>query len=191
MKFASFFHARHLETWPAFAQERGGTWNAPGFAEQPVIDIPHGRHVIRIEGHVTMVPTGKVMIPVVSTRFSTTLPSVPAHRFSVSRANFASAVAHWFGALDIHVDDTTFDETFVLKGDTPDVVRALFADAALREQYLAHFEGQLHRHDDAGMFHDPTPGADPLALDVPGLIDDPARLGALYDLFVATLDRIA
>ncbi len=137
-----------------------------------------------------MIMTGKVMIPVVSTRFSTMLPSVPAHRFSVSHASFATAVAQWFGALDIHVDDPTFDEAFVLKGDTPDVVRQLFADEALRQQYLADFEGQLHRHDDAGTFHDPTPGADPLALDVSDMVDDPARLRVLYRLFVATLDRV-
>jgi hypothetical protein len=190
MKIAEFFRSEQVNSWPAFAEAMGGTCTAAGFGNQQVIEVPHNGHVIRIEGHVTMIMTGKVMIPVLSTRFSTTLPSVPAHRFSVARANFATSVAEWFGALDIHVDDATFDHAFVLKGDTPDVVRQLFADAALRQQYLTHFEGQLHRHDDAGTFHDPTPGADPLALDVSGHIEDPARLRALYDLFVATLDRV-
>jgi hypothetical protein len=190
MKIAEFFRTKQDDTWPAFAKELGGTCTSAGFADQWVIEVPHGIHVIRIEKHVTMIMTGKVMIPVVSTRFSTMLPSVPAHRFSVSRASFATAVAQWFGALDIHVDDPTFDEAFVLKGDTPDVVRQLFADEALRQQYLADFEGQLHRHDDAGTFHDPTPGADPLALDVSDMVDDPARLRVLYRLFVATLDRV-
>ena len=99
-------------------------------------------------------------------------------RFSVSRTTFAPSVAEWFGALDIHVDDEAFDRAFVLKGETADVVRALFADAALRERYLRAFEGQLHLRDDSTSSGDPTPGTDPFELSVPGYIDSAERLRA-------------
>jgi hypothetical protein len=78
----------------------------------------------------------------------------------------------------------------VLKGETPDLVRALFADAPLRERYLRDFEGQLHRHDDGSIFGDPTPDIDPFELSVPGYVDTPERMRALWTLFVETLERL-
>lgn len=189
MKLDRFLHGTADDAWTAVARELGGTLHTSG-SGVTAIEVPHARGPIRIEKHVTPMLIGKVMVPVVTTRFAMTLPSARALRFSVSRASFATAVAAWFGALDIHVDDAAFDEAFVIKGETPDVVRAVFADAALRAQYLRDFEGQLHRHDDASIFGDPTPDADPFTLDVPGFVDTAARLRALYDLFVATLARL-
>lgn len=190
MKLERLLRGKHLEAWEAFAREVGGTWNSPGFGDTPRIDVPHVRGPLSIEGHVSMVMVGKVLVPVVSTKFSALLPATHAQRFSVSRASFASAVADWFGALDIHVDDEDFDTAFVLKGETPDLVRTLFSDAALRERYLRDFEGQLHRRDDGSIFGDPTPDADPFVLSVPGYVDSPERLRALWELFVETLVRL-
>jgi len=133
---------------------------------------------------------GKVLMPVITTRFSALLPATPAQRFSVSRASFAPAVLEWFGMLDIQVDDDAFDRAFILKGETADLVRALFGSAALRERYLRDFEGQLHRRDDATIQGDPTPDADPFELLVPGFVDEPAKLRALWKLFVETLVRL-
>lgn len=190
MKFRGRLGGTHLEVWEAFAAEAGGTYIDPGSGRSPRVEIPHARGLIRIEGHVVMVMTGKVLIPVVSTRLSSMLPATREQRFSVSRANFATAVAEWFGALDIHVDDPEFDTAFVLKGETPDIVRAIFADADLRARYLRDFEGQLHRHDDGTVFGDPTPDYDPFELSVPGYVDSIERLRALFTLFVATLERL-
>ncbi len=190
MKLERLLRGKHLDVWEAFAREIGGTWNSPGPGETPRIEIPHARGPLRIEGHVTMVMVGKVLVPVVCTKFSALLPATHAQRFSVSRASFAAAVADWFGALDIHVDDDAFDKAFVLKGETPDLVRAMFASAPLRERYLRDFEGQLHRRDDGSIFGDPTPDADPFELSVPGYVDTPERMRALWNLFVETLVRL-
>lgn len=184
-------HAEYLAVWEAVAAEIGGTWNSPGFGEDARIEVAHPAGTIVIESDVTHVMMGKILVPVLSTIFSVSLPTVPARRFSVSRATFAASVAEWFGQLDIQVDDETFDRAFVLKGDTPDFVRQLFADASLRAQYLADFEGSLALKDDTSFFSDPTPGHDPLELTVSGIIDDAARLRRLYALFAATLKRIA
>lgn len=190
MKLERLLRGKHLDIWEAFAREIGGSWNSPGMGDTPQIEVAHARGPLVIEGHVTMVMVGKVLVPVVSTKFSAKLPATRAQRFSVSRASFASAVADWFGALDIHVDDEAFDKAFVLKGETPDLVRALFADAPLRERYLRDFEGQLHRHDDGSVFGDPTPDIDPFELSVPGYVDTPERMRALWALFVETLERL-
>jgi hypothetical protein len=190
MKFRNMLGGAYLNVWEAFAAEAGGTLVNPGIGKSPRIEIPHARGPIRIEGHVVMIMTGKVLIPVISTRLSALLPATHEQRFSVSRANFATAVADWFGALDIQVDDPEFDAAFVLKGETPDLVRAIFADADLRARFLRDFEGQLHRHDDATFFGDPTPDIDPFELSVPGYVDSIERLRALFTLFVATLDRL-
>jgi len=190
MKLERLLRGKHLDVWEAFAREIGGTWNSPGPGDTPRIEIQHSRGPLRIEGHVTMVMVGKVLVPVVCTKFSALLPATHAQRFSVSRASFAAAVADWFGALDIHVDDEAFDKAFVLKGETPDLVRALFASAPLRERYLRDFEGQLHRRDDSSIFGDPTPDADPFELSVPGYVDTPERMRALWALFVETFERL-
>lgn len=189
MKLDRFLHGTADDSWTAVARELGGTITT-SLSGVTAIEVAHPRGAIRIEKHVTPIFVGKVLVPVVTTRFATTRPSVAAQRFSVSRASFATAVAEWFGALDIHVDDATFDQAFVLKGETPDLVRALFADDALRARYLRDFQGQLHRRDDASVFGDPTPDADPITLDVPGFVDNAAQLRALYDLFAATLERL-
>lgn len=183
-------HAEYLAVWEAFAAEVGGTWNTPAFGEDARIEVAHPVGTIVVESDVSFIMTGKVMIPVMSTVFRTLLPSVPARRFSVSRATFAASVAEWFGHLDIHVDDEVFDRAFVLKGDTPDFVRQLFASAELRERFQADFEGSLALKDDTAFFSDPTPGLDPLELSVSGIIDDGARLRRVYTLFAATLARV-
>jgi len=183
-------HSEYLGVWEVFASEVNGTWNTPGYGDDARIEVPHAHGPIIIESDVTMIFTGKVMVPVVSTIISAHRPSHRGHRFSVSRANFATSVAEWFGSLDIHVDDAEFDNAFVLKGETPDFVRLLFADATLRERFRADFEGTLALKDDTAMFTDPTPGIDPLELAVSGIVDDPTRLRTLYTLFAATLDRV-
>lgn len=190
MKLSQLLRGAHVEVWEAFAREIGGTWNSPGFSDTPLIEVPHSSGPLRIEGEVTMLMAGKVVMPVVTTRFLALRPPAAGLRFSVSRASFASSVAEWFGSLDIQVDDPAFDEAFVLKGDAPDMVRALFASASLRERYLRDFEGQIHRRDDRTIFGDPTPDADPFELLVPGYIDNPERLRALWRLFVETLERM-
>lgn len=183
-------HAEYLAVWESFAAEVGGSWNSPAYGEDARIEVAHAGATIVIESDVSVIMTGKIMVPVYSTIFSVLLPTVPAHRFSVSRATFAASVAEWFGQLDIHVDDGDFDKAFVLKGDTPDFVRTLFADAALRSQYIADFEGSLALKDDTSFFSDPTPGFDPLELTISGIIDQPDRLRRHYALFAATLTRL-
>lgn len=180
----------YLDVWDAFASEIGATFNDPAPGEDARIECTHAQGPIVIEADASMIMVGKVMVPVLSTKWSALRPTVPARRFSVQRASFAASVAEWFGRLDIQVDDPTFDETFVLKGETPDFVRAVFADAALRAQYLAHFDGQLMLRDDKVFWSDPTPGFDPMELTVSGYVDDPERLRRLHALFVATLERV-
>lgn len=180
----------YLSTWEAFATEVQGTWSAPSFGHEARIEVPHPLGPIVIERDVTMIMTGKVMIPVISTIISAPRPQNPAHRFSVSHATFASSVAEWFGRLDIQVGDPAFDEAIVLKGDTPDFVRSLFSDPAFRERYRADFEGSLALKDDKAFFSDPTPGVDPLELTISGIIEDASRLRRVYELFGATLTRL-
>jgi hypothetical protein len=179
----------HLAVWETFAAEVGGSWHTPGSGDE-YVEIPHPDGPIVIEKDVTMVMVGQVMVPVMSTTFTAYRPTASAKRFSVSRADFATSVAEWFGRLDIQVDDETFDRAFVLKGDTPDFVRRLFADTTLRTLYLDHFEGSVALKDDTALFTDPTPGLDPLELSVSGLVDDLDRLRRLYTLFAATLTRV-
>lgn len=190
MKLGQYVTADYRTTWADFAADVGGELEGGDTYGVPVVTVLHRGQTVRVEGHVTHVWMGKVLIPIVTTRLVTLLPATPAHRFTLTRASFASAVATWFGSRDVQVGDAAFDDAFVLKGESPSWLRECFADASLRQRLIDDFDGQLHRQDDAGAFSDPTPGQDPFVLDLPGLVESAAKLRACYALYVHTLDRM-
>lgn len=59
-----------------------------------------------------------------------------------------------------------------------------------RSPYLRDVDGPLHRSDDRSLFGDPTPDADPFELLVPGYVNTPECVRALWTLFVDTLKRL-
>ena len=85
MKLERLLRGKHLDIWEAFAREIGGSWNSPGMGDTPHIEVAHARGPLVIEGHVTMVMVGKVLVPVVSTRFRRSCPP-PARSASPYRA---------------------------------------------------------------------------------------------------------
>lgn len=179
----------HEHVWKQFALDVGGEYiDDPSEREQSVAFRLSGLPVL-LERDVTLVGTGKVFVPVVSTRLSVELPAVPAYRFSMTAAGFGSSVARWFGAQDIAVGESVFDDAFVLKGVDPAVVRELFADDELRALCVAGFTGRLQRRDDVVFGIDMTPGKDPFELTMPGLVDDLSLLHRSCDVFSRVLAR--
>jgi hypothetical protein len=180
---------KHHDVWKQFALDVGGRHIEGAFGSQEEVHFGAYGYDAVLEADVMMVMVGKVLVPVLTTRFVAELPAVPEYRFSMSAAGFGSAIARWFGAQDIPVGDAIFDEAVVLKGVDPTFVQHLFADAALRALCLKSAAADLQRRDDKQFWSDPTPGKDPLSLSVPGFVDDPEALRGHFDLFCAMLAR--
>jgi len=180
---------KHHDVWKQFALDIGGDYlEGSGRSHDEVRFVAHGHDAV-LEGDVTLVMVGKIMVPVLSTRFVVQLPEVSTYRFSVSAAGFGSAIARWFGAQDVAMGEATFDDAFILKAVDPAFVQQLFADAALRALCARSAFAHLQRRDDTQLWSDPTPGMDPLELSVPGFVDDLETLRAYFNLFTAVLAR--
>lgn len=189
-RLSRMLRGQHHHVWQQFAVDVGARYLQGEGDSQDTVTIVVGGQTVTLEGDVTMIYAGKAFVPVVSTRFVVELPSVPAYRFTMTPADFSSTVARWFGAQDIAVGESVFDNAFVLRGVDPDFVRQLFDDGELRALCLKGFDGRLQRRDDAELWSDPTPGKDPFELTVPKLVDDLSTLHRFYNVFTRVLGRM-
>ncbi len=135
------------------------------------------------------VSNGKTTI--VFTRMRAPYVNPGGFRFTVYRKTVFSAVGKWLGMQDIEVHDELFDRDFIIKGTDEDKVRALFANARIRELIAAQKHIHFEVKDDEGWFGATFPeGVDELAFVVVGVIKDVERLKLLYELFAETLEQL-
>jgi hypothetical protein len=111
--------------------------------------------------------------------------------FKIYREGFFSSVGKFFGMQDIEIGAPFFDEQFIVKGNSPEKIRVLLADARIKEliqqQPRIHFEIR----DDEGWFSAAFPeGVDELYFQCVGAIKETTLLKSLFDLFSATLVRL-
>ncbi len=127
------------------------------------------------------------------TRIRTPFVNKEAFRFGVSRSGFFSELwKRWFGMQDIEVGHAEFDRHFIIKGTDEARVRALFANARIRQLIQAQPQISFGINDTEGWFGAKFPdGVDELYFVVVGVIKDVARLKTLFDLFAETLNQLA
>src|SRR5262249_3162790 len=114
-----------------------------------------------------------------------------AFRFTISRKGLFSGLGKLLGMQDIEVGDPDFDEAFIIKGTDGERVGDLFANAKIRQMIQDQPEIRLEVQDSEGWFGPRFPeDVDELHFQVVGVIQDVERLKALFDLFVAVLDRL-
>jgi hypothetical protein len=127
------------------------------------------------------------------TRIRTPFVDEGGFRFTVSRSGFFSELGkRWFGMQDIEVGHAEFDRHFIIQGTDEARVRALFANARIRELIQAQPQISFGIKDTEGWFGAKFPdGVDELYFVVVGVIKDVARLKTLFDLFAETLKQLA
>ncbi len=119
----------HAPAWRLFAEQNGAEF-VPGLlgvgrpriramvAGQPVlIELYNDQH-------------GRSNVP--RTRLRATVVMRGGHRLTIRRSNILDRVAGWFGFQGIPCGDPGFDRTFIVRGEPPERVRSLIADAGLR-----------------------------------------------------------
>jgi len=132
--------AEILGAWEAFARAEGLTFDAARV--EMYGELAGGKVVIALEGQPGVLLTAVVVVLPLDLRLGLRLrPQGPAQ-----------ALVSLFGGQDILVGDPGFDRRFVVEGH-PEKVKALFADAGLREALLALSTGAWEmRVDDRGFF---------------------------------------
>lgn len=112
-------------------------------------------------------------------------------RFTLHPDGFFNSVAKFFGMQDVEVGHPDFDERFIIKGNDPERLVALFDDDAIRELVMEQPSIFLTVRDDDGWFDDSFEGeTDLLEFLCADIVEDRERLHGLFALFGAVLDRL-
>ena len=158
-----------------------------GFWRGDKVQASHGEWSITLDTYV--VSAGKTVL--LFTRMRVPYVNPDGFRFAVSRAGMFTGLAKWLGMQDITVGHDEFDAGFVIKGNSEEKLRALFASARIRELISAQKDIHFSVKHDASWFK-PTPpeDVDTLEFHVLGVIKDIERLKLLYALFSETLDEL-
>ncbi|MEZ4457761.1 MAG: hypothetical protein R2882_14610 [Gemmatimonadales bacterium] len=167
------FGTSHHEIWKRLAAQIGGDYTPGNFWRGDRVTVSHDDWTIVLDSYTTKVPF---------TRFRAEVSSPDGFRFAVSRRGLLSDLAHALGAQDVVVGHEPFDRDFVIKGNDEAKLRALFDNARIR----AGLDAQPDVHFDLAE----AGGTVFLSFATVGLLDDPARLRAQYDLFADTLDAL-
>lgn len=182
-----WFGPSREDVWRQLSSEIGAQYVAGGFWKGDKVEATHGDWTIVLDTYT--VSTGKVVI--IFTRLRARFENPSGFRFSVSRAGFFSSLADRLGFQDVQVGFDQFDDEFVIKGNDEDKLRALFANARVRELLEAQPDVHFRLHDgDVWLGEKLPPDVDELEFTLGGVVKDIPRLKLLFDLFAETLSEV-
>lgn len=111
--------------------------------------------------------------------------------FKIYREGIFSSIGKLFGMQDIQICDPFFDEQYIIKSNSEDKVRRLFASEKLKQLINKQPQISLEIRDDEGWFGQHFPdGTDELYFSCVGIIKDTYVLKALFDTFALTLELL-
>lgn len=175
------------EIWKQLSQELGGEFVDGGFWKKDRVVARVGEWTVTLDTYT--VSTGHTHVTY--TRIRTPYVNPDGFRFSIRRRSLFSGIGKLLGMQDIEVGDAEFDHEFILKGNDASKVRALFANARIRQLVQTQPSIGFEVKDDEGWFGARFPeGVDELCFQVTGVIKDLERLRSLFDLFSETLQQL-
>ena len=153
-----------------------------GFRRSPRVEVHVDQWTVTLDSINAKVPLTRIRAPYVNK---------DGFRFKVYRRGMFTDLAKLLGMQDIEIGDPELDRDFVIQGNDPAKVVALFANPRVRELTKAQPSMLLEVCDDEGWFGARFPeGVDELRFLTGGIIKDVARLKRLYDLFAEVLDHL-
>lgn len=183
----SIFGPSKDEIWSQIAGDIGGEFIDGGFWGKDVLVYKHGEWQILLDTYTVSSGNSSTTY----TRMRAPFVNKDGLYFKIYREGVFSSIGKFFGMQDMEIGDPFFDDQFVIKGNSPEKIRLLLADARIKElikqQPRIHFEIR----DDEGYFGAAFPeGTDELYFRTVGVIKDTALLKSLFELFSATLVRL-
>jgi hypothetical protein len=186
-RLRKWFGPSQKEVWRSLSEQIGAQYVEGGLWRGDKVVASHGEWSLTLDTYV--VNAGKTVL--VFTRMRAPYVNPDGFRFSVSRAGLFTGIAKRLGMQDVAVGHEDFDREFVIKGNSEEKLRALFASSRLRELIGAQKDIHFSVDHDSGWFKpEPPPDVDTLEFHVTGVIKDIERLKLLFDLFSMTLDEL-
>lgn len=185
--FRRVFGPSRSEVWNQVAEQIGGQFDKGGFWNGTAVRVRHGEWTVTLDSYA--VSTGKTTM--VFTRLRAPYVNPEGFRFTIYRRSIFSDLGKFMGMDDVEIGEPQFDKDFIIKGTDPEKLRQLFASAKLRELVEKQPRIHLKVQDHEGWFGPEfPPDTDELRFAVPGIIKDPERLRALFELFAEVLDQL-
>ena len=132
------------------------------------------------------------------TRLSAPFANPETFRFTIYEEGPFSWLGKLLGMQDIEIGEPPFDEAWVVQSNSPPKVRTVLGNPQLQallpslpacELTLRDAEGDFDHLESSGDQEDQPPH-DELLFSCAGLLDDPARLERMYQLFAITLIQL-
>jgi hypothetical protein len=181
-----WFRSRQEEIWRAISPEIGAEFVDGGFWKRNKVQVDARPWTLTLD-----LCTSQDENQTWKTRLRAPYVSTDGLRFTITRKSRFSVLGKIFGIQHIELGVPEFDESFYLQGNDEERVRTLFASARIRQMIQAQPRIHLEVKDDEGWFGPRFPeGVDELRFEEDGVITDPERLKALFDLFTAVLERL-
>ena len=183
----SLFGPSKAEIWEHLAHEQGGVYEKGGFLGTTKVHVDHGEWTITLDTYT--VSSGNTSSTY--TRLRAPFVNADGFRFTIYREGVFSGIGKAFGMQDIEVGHPTFDDAFVIKGNSTEHLCRLFASSKVRALISTQPDIHLEVKDDEGWFGASFPeGVDELYFSAHGVIKDLDRLKSLYELFAEVLDQL-
>ncbi len=187
----SFFGPSKDEIWSQIARDVGGAYVDGGFWGKDVLVYRHGEWEILLDTYTVTTSTGKTSSSTTYTRMRAPFVNKDGLYFKIYREGVFSSIGKFFGMQDIQIGDPFFDDQFVIKGNNPETIRLLLADAGIKELIQQQPSVHLEIRDDEGWFGASFPeGVDELYFQCVGVIKETELLKSLFELFSVTLMRL-
>ncbi len=181
------------EIWRQLCSEIGAQYIEGGFWKGDKVQAHCGQWTITLDTytethHNSATHTGS---STTYTRMRAPYVNRDGFQFTIYRTGIFSGLGKCFGMQDVEVGYPEFDEAFVIKGNDEAKLRALFANAKIRQ--LIEMQPSIHLtvKGDEGWFGTQFPeGVDELYFQVVGVIKDVDELKSLYCLFAEMLHHL-
>jgi hypothetical protein len=160
--------------WKRLATDIGAEFIKGGLLRSSKVQAQVKQRTVTLDTY--SVPHGKSSSTY--TRLSSPLQNKDGFQFTVSREGLMGKLGKALGSQDVEIGISDFDGDFLVQGNNENKLRALLADAKIREL----IQGQ--RSIRLGL------KGDELHFQAPGVIRDVPRLKSLFELFSALLDQL-
>jgi len=175
------------EIWKQLCSQTGAEYSPGGFLKGDKVRVMHGEWTITLDTFT--VSSGKSVV--IFTRLRAPFVNPDKFQFTIYRRGFFSDIGKHLGMQDVVVGHEDFDRDFIIKGSDVEKLRALFANARLRELIAAQPDIHLTVKDDEGWWGTDFPeDTDELYFCIGGILKDLDRLKLLFELFAVTLDQL-
>ena len=125
----SLFGPSRDEIWQQFATAVGGSFSEGGLWNGGKVEATHGQWTVVLDTYT--VSTGKSSITY--TRMRAPYVNPDGFQFNIYRQGIFSNLGKKLGMQDVTVGYSQFDEDFIIKGNSEEKLRRLFANRRIRE----------------------------------------------------------